>query len=223
MHELDRALVAQPASKPMGSAAEWGAIDALFKEATDLHESRPVPKPSYGCDAPVTVKGPTPGSIGPPKKATAPAKKYPKATAPKRDPKEIWDAAEVADAGDVDDIDDGRAQPMYDIVFKQRVSPEDMFLGIDPVRHEGTACADDIVLKVELPGTKLADIDLDVRPTFVRLQAPKYKLKAYLPETVNEQRGNAKWDADKELLTVTLPVVPQLDGKLQTSISDELD
>jgi len=26
------------------------------------------------------------------------------------------------------------------------------------------------------------------------------------------QRGDAKWDAAKELLTITLPVVPQLDG-----------
>ena len=30
---------------------------------------------------------------------------------------------------DAHDLDDGRPQPEYEIVFKQRVSPEDLFLG----------------------------------------------------------------------------------------------
>merc|ERR1711924_567105 len=100
----------------------------------------------------------------------------------KADPNEIWAEADVGDAADADDIDDGRVQPEYDIVFKQKVSPEDFFLGMDPVRHQGISCSDELVLKVILPDTKLADIDLDVRPTLVRVNAPKYKLKAALVE-----------------------------------------
>ena len=108
------------------------------------------------------------------------------------DPNEIWSASEVLEAGDFDDVDDGRAQPEYDIVFKQNVTPEDFFLGVDPIRHPGVSCSDALVLKVTLPNTKLADIDLDVRPTFVRVSAPKYKLKAHLGEKVDENKGNAK-------------------------------
>ena len=35
--------------------------------------------------------------------------------------------------------------------------------------------------------------------------------------------GNAKWDADKCELTVTLPIIHDWDSKLQTSAADELD
>merc|ERR1711924_400406 len=129
----------------------------------------------------------------------------------------------VRDAGDIDDVDDGRPQPEYEIVFKQKVSPEDMFLGVDPLRHPGISMSDELVLKVTLPNTKLAEIDLDVRPTCVRILAPKYKLKAQLGETVDENKGNAKWDADKSLLTVSLPIIHDWDSKLVTSSSNELD
>ena len=135
-----------------------------------------------------------------------------------------------------------RRQPEYAIVYKQKVSPEDMFLGIDPLRHAGIS--DAIVLEVKtsppfppyvtlpfflyisadiqccclsltlpvfptchtlhssyispylffslevnLPKTRLADIALDVRQSFVRVLAPSYQLKAYLPELVDEQKG----------------------------------
>ena len=198
-----------------GSYAGWEALDKML-----ANPEPPVtaPKATYGRDAPVTVTGPSPGMIGPPKKA--PQKKAVK----KADPNEIWAADEVKDAGDVEDIDDGRACPEYDIVFKQNVTPEDFFLGVDPLRHAGISCSDELILKVTLPDTKLSDIDLDVRPTFVRIGAPKYKLKAQLGERVDETKGNAKWDAAKSMLTVTLPIIHDLDGKVTTtSLSNELD
>ena len=201
----------------MGSSyGDWEAIDQLFQE--NSISDAPAPKPSYGRDGPVKVNGPSPGMIGPPK-AKAAAKPKKKAA----DPNEIWTEAEVRDAGDADDIDDGRAQPEYDIVFKQNVTPEDFFLGADPTRNPGIACSDALVLKVTLPDTKIADIDLDVRPTFVRVSAPKYKLKAQLGERVDENKGNAKWDADRNLLTVTLPIIHDWDSKIATSTSDEID
>jgi hypothetical protein len=117
----------------------------------------------------------------------------------------------------------GRKQPEYDIVFKQNVTPEDFFLGVDQFRHQGISCSDELVLKVVLPETKLAEIDLDVRPTFVRVGAPKYKLRAALGERVDETKGNAKWDADKSTLTVTLPIIHDVDSKMATSSANELD
>jgi HSP20 family molecular chaperone IbpA len=199
------------------SAADWEALDAMFTSHPDEVSA---PPSSYGRDAPVKVVGPSPGMIGPPKKAPA-AKKAAKKPI---DPNEIWNESEILDAGDVDDVDDGRRQPEYDMIFKQNVTPEDYFLGVDPLRHGGIACSDELVLKVTLPETKLTDIDLDVRPTFVRLGAPKYKLKVQLPEKVDDARGNAKWDAATAVLTVTLPIVGDFDAKLvTTSASNELD
>ena len=43
-------------------------------------------------------------------------------------------------------------------------------------------------------------------------------------EKVNETKGNAKWDASKSLLTVTLPIIHDLDSKMTTtSQSNEID
>ena len=212
----------------MTSLRDFEALDAMFA-ATAVGPSTEAPlrqePTSYGRDAPVKVTGPSPGSIGPPKQAGPNKAKAAAAAKPKRraDPNEIWSDAEVREAGDVDDVDDGRKQPEYDIVFKQNVTPEDFFLGVDPVRHQGISCSDELVLRVVLPETKLADIDLDVRPTFVRVSAPNYRLKASLVERVDESKGNAKWDADKATLTVTLPIVHDMDGKLATSSSNEID
>ena len=197
-----------------GSLAQLGALDKLFADS----EASGQAKTSYGRDAPVAVSGMTPGMIGPPKTAAlVKAKPKPK---PAADSNEIWDA-DAVNAVD-DEPDDGRPQAEYEIVYKQSVSPEDMFLGVDPERHPGVSCSDALLLKVLLPGTKLADIELDVRATFVRVQAPKLKLKAWLPEKVDATKGNAKWDGDKETLVVTLPIVHEgLYGSV--SASNEMD
>jgi len=193
-------------------------LNKLFSDARAAEEQLEQAPTSYGSDAPVSVKGPTPGMIGPSVK-----KQPPKPKAAPKDPDAIWDAAEVGEAGDAEETEDGRPQPEYEIVFKQSVSAEDMFLGIDPLRNAGVACSDALVLKVQLPDTKLSEIDLDVRPTFVRVLAPSYRLKAYLPERVDEQKGDAKWDAAKGQLTVTLPVISSFDSKMPVSSSNELD
>jgi len=199
------------------SARDWEALDAMFAAGAETLEA---PKASYGVDAPVKTVGPSPGMIGPPKAVTQPTAAAAKAA----DPNAIWSESEVLEAGDIDDIDDGRVQPDYDIVFKQNVTPEDFFLGVDPIRNPGIACSDELVVKIKLPGTKLSDIDLDVRPTFVRLGAPKYKLKAQLGERVDETKGNAKWDAENALLTVTLPIIHDWDAKITTtSHSNDID
>ena len=173
------------------SASDWAALDAMLASSAEEQQQLQQPATSYGRDGPVKVTGPSPGMIGPPKvtASKAPPSKPKKAA----DPNAIWSETEVLEAGDVDDmVDDGRTQPEYDLVFKQNVTPEDMYLGVDPLRNPGVACSDELVLKVKLPETKLADIDLDVRPTFVRLGAPRDKLKVHLAERVDENKGNAK-------------------------------
>ncbi len=252
---------AAASSRAMTSVNDWEALDKMFQDGIDAADtSCEAPKPSYGKDAPVKVSGMTPGMIGPAMpKPVAPAKK-----SEPSDPNAIWSEAELAEAGDPDDIDDGRPQPEYEIVFKQNVRAEDMYLGVDPLRHAGISCSDELVLKVTLPETKLAEIDLDVRPTVVRLQSPKYRLKVQLGERVDENKGNAKWDADKSLLTVrpalarshrpdaledlsgcraprtrpppfhasphalyptqvNMPIIPDMEGKMTISASNELD
>ena len=111
------------------STSDWAALGSLL-------ESPPAPRTvastSYGSDAPVSYSGPTPGMIGAPKpKAPLRPQQAGSLWAGKpQDAKAIWTEAEVGEeAGDAHDLDDGRPQPEYEIVFKQRVSPEDLFLG----------------------------------------------------------------------------------------------
>ncbi|KAG8457458.1 hypothetical protein KFE25_003762 [Diacronema lutheri] len=128
---------------------------------------------------------------------------------PPADRNEIWAENEV-DADDGFDADDGRAAAAYELVYKQRVSPQDMFLGIDPTRNPGTASCEDLVVRIQLPGAKASELDLEVQRTRLTLRTPRHKVRIHLPKAVDDERGNAKWVADKECLEVTLPVVDTL-------------
>ncbi|VDN24448.1 unnamed protein product [Dibothriocephalus latus] len=66
----------------------------------------------------------TPGDIGGKKKR----KKVPKPEIKPVDPNAIWDADEVPEVEDVQDIYDPRPQPEYEILFKQDVTTEDIYL-----------------------------------------------------------------------------------------------
>mmetsp|Transcript_14704 Transcript_14704/g.41387 ORF Transcript_14704/g.41387 Transcript_14704/m.41387 type:complete len:181 (+) Transcript_14704:107-649(+) len=150
-----------------------------------------------------TAVAPTPGSIGPSqiyKNVKVPDAK------PIKDPKEIWDPEEVEETVE-DDIDDGRICPTYEFYYKQAVETQDAFLGMGDKDPSSTQC-EDIVLRIELPGTSsVKDLDLDVKPTYIKLYSTKYKLTMYLPHKVDDQKSNAKWDATKEELKVTLRII----------------
>lgn len=175
--------------------SELGALGQLFaqSEATHLEREREVAS---------TL---TPAGIGPKSKPAA------QPVAPV-DPNAIWDADDVGE-DDALDADDGRAVAKYDLVYKQRVSPQDMFLGIDPTRNESTASCEDIVIRIHLPQTKGTDINLDVKRTKLVLEAPKHKLRLHLPKPVDDERGAAKWHSDNGFLEVTLPVIDDWDEK----------
>lgn len=123
-----------------------------------------------------------------------------------KDPKAIWDEDEVADRDDVEDASDPRPRPKYDIVYKQNVTSEDMFLGMSDVDPSSNSC-NFVVLKIKFPGDKLKDIDLDVTQTRIVAQSPTHRLSTYLPHPVKHKDGNAKWDAKRETLIVTLPII----------------
>merc|ERR1711988_1886197 len=149
----------------------------------------------------------SPADIGPPKAAAKPAAKA------QKDPNAIWDedSSEVPVSGLLDDSDDGRKRPEYEFIYKQLVSSEDVYLGMDPTREPSLASADCLLVRVQLPGTKLADIQLDVKRQYLSVQAPDFKLATHLPQPVDDEKGNAKWDSDKCTLSVTLPIIRDWD------------
>ena len=70
------------------------------------------------------------------------------------------------------DADDGRQRPAYEILHGQHVGTEDVYLGMSEKTPSSLHC-DRMVVKVRLPGERLADIDLDVTEQKVTLRSPR--------------------------------------------------
>ncbi len=134
--------------------------------------------------------------------------------------KDIWSDAEVAGAGAAggdgsggggDDDDGGapdpRKRPDFEVLFKQKVGAEDVFLGMSGTTPSSIHC-DTLVVKVKLPGATLRDVDLDVTETRILVATATHRLSTYLPLRVRHKEGKAQWDGAKETLSVTLPIVP---------------
>ena len=81
--------------------------------------------------------------------------------------KDIWDENEVEEGAEFDTSDDPRAQPDYEIIYKQKVTTEEMFLQMGN-KTPATSSCEDMIAKIKLPGVqKLADIDLNLFEKFL--------------------------------------------------------
>ncbi|KAI7809498.1 protein PIH1D3 [Triplophysa rosa] len=129
----------------------------------------------------------------------------------KKKSKDIWDEEEVTEVSHFDDLIDPRPQPEYEIVLKQSVGTEDLFLGLSR-KDPSSMCCDSMLVKVKLPGTKASDLVLDVRETFLDLRTPKYKLGLHLPHPVHRQEGTARFITEREELEITLPMNRPMDS-----------
>ncbi|KAJ4455730.1 putative protein PIH1D3 [Paratrimastix pyriformis] len=119
----------------------------------DYQSDQPAPAPHYS--------GPmNPGDIGrrPPPVTRAKPKQVgpPKYEKPSND---IWSADEVGD--ETYDAPDGRAAPQYDFLYKQHVTAEDVYLGLGGKDPSSAQC-EDLVVKIDLPGDRMADVNLDL-------------------------------------------------------------
>eukprot|EP00164_Ancoracysta_twista_P003847 GFYU01005164.1.p1 GENE.GFYU01005164.1~~GFYU01005164.1.p1 ORF type:complete len:218 (+),score=74.86 GFYU01005164.1:115-768(+) len=188
--------------KPGGAASEFSSLLQMVEEGEKFAAERE--KGPAGAaqknnedrlpNGAAKINGP--GNIGP--AAAAPKEK------PKPKSKNIWEEDTVEDG--VEDMDDGRIQPMFEIKYQQDITSQDMFLGIDG-KDPSTMCCEKMVVVVEMPGSNLKEINLDVTETRILVTSPQFKLCHPLPRPVNHKAGNAKWDSDKHVLSVTLPTL----------------
>ena len=102
---------------------------------------------------------------------------------------------------------DRRVAPDYDLLFKEKVSAQDVYLGMDFARDGSSAMCEGMIIKFMMPKTdKASDIELDVEKRAVLLRSRDYLVKVDLPHKVIEQKAGAKWDADKKTLSVTVTI-----------------
>ncbi|XP_060946942.1 dynein axonemal assembly factor 6-like [Limanda limanda] len=139
-----------------------------------------------------------PGHIGPP-----PTKDKDVTTAyVKRNNKDIWSEEGVADSCS-DDLTDLRPQPEYEMILKQSVGTEDVFLGLSR-RNPSSMCCEAMLVKIKLPDTEVTDVVLEVKEKFLDLRTPKHKLGLHLPNAVHSHKGRAQFFSGREELEVTL-------------------
>merc|ERR1719456_1595413 len=132
---------------------------------------------------------------------------------------EVWndDDLKASSGMTVKDQGDDRLQPKYDVLLRQDLGSEDMYLNLGD-RDPGSDHCSSIVVKIFLPDTELKQISLEVLHDRVLVQAPKYRLNLALPHRVKKDDGDAKWDKLKGELRVTLPI----DSKI-TYVKDAAD
>ncbi|XP_013868514.1 dynein axonemal assembly factor 6 isoform X2 [Austrofundulus limnaeus] len=147
-----------------------------------------------------------PGHIGHPPKHDAEVS----SADSKRSSKDIWSEEEVAEGSQYEDLTDPRPQPEYEIILKQSVKPEDLFLGLSR-KDPSSMCCEAMLVKIKLPETKATDVFLDVKETFLDLRTTKYKLGLHLPHSVHSQEGKARFFSEQEELEVTLPMKRPMD------------
>ncbi|KAJ3177723.1 Protein pih1d3 [Geranomyces variabilis] len=117
----------------------------------------------------------------------------------KRETKDIWDDDEVAFSQDVGE--DPRLVPEYTIKYSQRVSAEDMYLpSSSTTMCKSVHDADSLSIAIELPETRLADVDLEVSQWELNVRTPLYRLQLPLPNPVDDKRGKAVWEKEQARL-----------------------
>ncbi|KAM8800085.1 dynein axonemal assembly factor 6 [Eudromia elegans] len=186
----------------MDGVSSVSSLQSLAKLLSDPQEDDD-DDDDYGPRSSVSAMGP--GNIGPVKKETAGTTQV-----KSENSKTIWNTEEVPEGSEFDDTWDPREQPEYEILFKQRVGTEDMFLGMSR-KDASTACCEDMVIKIKLPETKFSDITLDLQDKVLDLRTPQKKLLLHLPHPVDSKNGKAHFLSEEEILEVTLRMTREFD------------
>lgn len=119
-----------------------------------------------------------------------------------------WEQQQTED----EELLDTRKQPEYQIVYKQAVTTEDIYLQMG-LKTAATSSCEDMVIDIQLPEeiVTIDSMDLDVEADSIHLQTPVYRLKLSLPHKIDPKKGKAAFDSDKKLLKLTLRMKRELD------------
>lgn len=111
-----------------------------------------------------------------------------------------------------DDELENRCTPEYRIVYKQSVTPEDIYLQMGN-KTTATSSCEEMYVEILLPNESVS-IDrmaLDVSAYEVDLRTPIYRLKLPLVQPIDPDRSKANWDNDKKILRLTLRMKREYD------------
>ncbi|XP_030161893.1 dynein assembly factor 6, axonemal [Lynx canadensis] len=170
----------------------------LYPEEDDFEAGQP------NCSSAFGAMGP--GNIGPPR--IEELKVIPQNS--DENVEDIWNPEEVPEGAEHHDTWDVREIPEYEIIFKQQVGTEDMFLGFSR-KDSSTACCEDLVVKIKLPKTNPSEIQIDIQEMILDLRTPNKKLLITLPHPVECNSAKAFYILETETLEVALTMKRDLD------------
>lgn len=107
---------------------------------------------------------------------------------------------------------DTRMEPEYTISYKQALTTEDLFLGMNN-KTPATSSCEDMVLEIKLPEetVSIEDMELSVKEQAVDFGSPKYKANIQLPHPVDPNKGKATYNVEYKLLKLVLRMRRELD------------
>lgn len=127
------------------------------------------------------------------------------------DPQLIWKDSEIPFEDAIICRSDGRPPPRYEISYSQSVGTEDTFLGLSGKSAASSDC-NTLIIKIHFPGEALRDIHLDVTTNRILVESKSLSLFTYLPVNVHHDKGTAKFDSAKHVLTVSVPIVDEYEN-----------
>ena len=121
--------------------------------------------------------------------------------------KDIWNENEILTEDELIARSGGNIlpTPQYEFRYKQSVGTEETFFGLSDKTPASFDCTH-LVIKIHFPNSRMRDLDLDVTKNRIKAESRTHKLFTYLPVNVYPDKGDAKFDTKKEVLTVTLPI-----------------
>lgn len=180
----------------MGSGACIDSLSSLLKESEEAQNT--VATNRQQMQAPVSL-GSTNIVVGP-KKTTDTSK-------------DIWNIDEIPTEDALlacSSIVKTLPQPKYEFRYKQCVGTEETYFGLSDVTPASSDCTH-LVIKIYFPNSKLRDLDLDITKNRIKAESRYHQLFTYLPVNVYHERGDAKFDSKKQVLTITLPIDNETD------------
>ncbi|KAL0237379.1 hypothetical protein PCE1_000776 [Barthelona sp. PCE] len=115
----------------------------------------------------------------------------------------IWDESGITSTI-MDRDNEGLKEPEYDIKYLHSITATDVFLGGS--RTPSSADADTMVITIQLPGEKLADLTLDETDTSITLRGTLHKLFFVLPHEGISAQGECTFNSEKEVMQIILPI-----------------
>ncbi|XP_012307223.1 dynein axonemal assembly factor 6 [Aotus nancymaae] len=153
-----------------------------------------------------TIGAMGPGNIGPPQ--IEELKVIPETS--EKNNEDIWNSEEIPEGAEHDDMWDAREIPEYEIVFRQQVGTEDVFLGLSK-KDSSTGCCTELVAKIKLPNTNASDIQIDIQETILDLRTPQKKLLITLPAPVESTSAKGFYISETETLEIIMIMKRELD------------